>query len=53
MTSADMVRFSIDLYTQIAVLAVPFAFAWGICNVIVNTFLSVAFGGRLKVGGKS
>lgn len=49
----DMARFAISLYTDIAELAIPFAFAWGICNMIVNTFLSVAFGGRLKVGGKS
>ena len=49
----DMARFAIDLYTDIAVLAVPFAFTFGICNVIVNTFLSVAFGGRLKIGGSN
>ena len=49
----DMMRFAIELYTDIAKYAVPFAIAFGICNVIVNTFLSVAFGGRLKIGGKS
>ena len=49
----DMVRWAISLYTQIAELAVPIGFTFGICNVIVNSFLSVAFGGRLKIGGKS
>lgn len=49
----DMVRWAIALYTSIAELAVPVAFTFGICNVIVNTFLSVAFGGRLKIGGKT
>lgn len=48
----DMARFAISLYTEIARLAVPFAFVFGICNVIVNSFLSVAFGGRLSIGGK-
>lgn len=49
----DMARFAIDIYTDIAELAIPFAFVFGMCNLIVNTFLSVAFGGRLKIGGKN
>ena len=49
----DMARFAIDIYTEILELALPFAFVFGMCNLIVNTVLSVAFGGRLKIGGKS
>lgn len=50
--SADMFRLGIEIYTQICEVAIPIAFAIGMGNVIVNTFLSVAFGGRLKIGGK-
>lgn len=50
--SADLVRIGIQIYTEIVSYAIPIAFAFGIGNVIVNTFLSVGFGGRLKIGGK-
>jgi len=49
---ADLFRIGVEIYTHIIEGAIPIAFAFGIGNVIVNTFLSVAFGGRLKVGGK-
>ena len=48
----DYARFALSLYTDIAEIAIPIAFVFGMCNLIVNTFLSVAFGGRLKIGGK-
>lgn len=49
----DPARFAIALYTEIAEIAIPIGFVFGICNMIVNSFLSVAFGGRLKIGGKT
>lgn len=42
----------VQLYTEIVKWSIPIAFAFGMGNVIINTGLSVAFGGRLKVGGK-
>lgn len=48
----DLFLVAVDVYVIILQYAIPFAFAFGIGNVIVNTFLSVAFGGRLKIGGK-
>lgn len=50
---SDLFRLGLEIYLPIVQYAVPIAFAIGMCNLIVNTFLSVAFGGRLKVGGKS
>lgn len=48
----ELFRLGLEIYEQIALYAVPIAFAIGLGNVIVNTFFSVAFGGRLKIGGK-
>lgn len=48
----ELFRVAVEIYTIIIQYAAPFAFAFGIGNVIVNTFFSVAFGGRLKIGGK-
>ena len=50
--SADLFRLGLEIYAQIAQYSIPIAFAIGMGNVIVNTFFSVAFGGRLKIGGK-
>ena len=50
--AADLFRIGVQVYTECLEWAIPIAFAFGMGNVIVNTFLSVAFGGRLKVGGK-
>lgn len=50
---SDLFRLGLSLYEQIAEYAVPIAFAFGMCNMIVNTVLSAAFGGRMKIGGKS
>lgn len=49
---SDLFRLGLALYVELAEYAIPIAFAFGICNMIVNTVLSVAFGGRLKIGGK-
>lgn len=47
-----MMEEAIAIYTQIATAAVPFAIAFEICNLIVSTFLRVAFGGRLWLGSR-
>ena len=51
--SYDLFQVGLGIYGEILAWSIPVAFAFGMCNMIVNTFLSVAFGGRLKVGGKS
>lgn len=50
--SYELFSMGIQLAGQVCAWAVPVAFAIGMCNVIINTFFSVAFGGRLKIGGK-
>lgn len=52
MDANDLMRLGLTIYAQIAAYAVPIAFAFGLGNVILNTFFSAAFGGRLKIGGK-
>lgn len=46
-----MANLALELYTQIAQEAVPFAIVFSIGNLIVTTFLRVAFGGKLWFGG--
>lgn len=46
-----MIQLAIDLYVQIIQDAIPFALVFGFSNLIVNTFLGAAFGGKLKIGG--
>lgn len=48
----ELMSFAIELYVKILEGALPIAFVFGLGNVIVNTFLSCAFGGRLTLGGK-
>lgn len=50
--SYSLFQLGIEISAQVCAWAVPVAFAIGMCNVIINTFFSVAFGGRLKIGGK-
>lgn len=45
-----MQELAVELATEIFTLAVPFAVVFGICELIVNTFLRAAFGGRLWLG---
>lgn len=45
-----MVEFAITTYTQILETALPLAICFGICDLIVSTFLRTAFGGRLWFG---
>lgn len=41
---------AIKIYTEILQYAIPFAIAFEVCNLIVCTFMRVAFGGRLWFG---
>lgn len=51
MDSSSLTRMAIEIYsTCIIPYAVPIAFGFGMCNLIVTTFLRVAFGGKLKFG---
>lgn len=45
-----MVEFAISTFTEILELALPIAIVFEIGNLIVGTFMRVAFGGRLWFG---
>lgn len=45
-----MVEMAVDLYSQVAMAAVPIAVVFELGNLLVGTFLRVAFGGRLWFG---
>ena len=45
-----MLQTAIDIYAEIVKAALPFAIGFEICNLLVSTFLRVAFGGRLWFG---
>lgn len=47
-----MAEMAIELYTQIAEVAVPIAVVFEVCNLIVGMFLRAAFGGRLWLSGR-
>lgn len=47
-----MVEFALNLYTQIAEVAVPVAVVFEVGNLIVSTMLRVGFGGRLWFGSR-
>lgn len=53
MNETNLFQLGVSLYTEIAKYAIPIAFAFGMCQLIVDTVFSVAFGGRLRIGGKS
>lgn len=45
-----MVDLAISTYTQIISYALPVAIVFEFCNLIVATFMRVAFGGKLWFG---
>lgn len=45
-----MVEMAVDLYSQVALAAVPIAVVFELGNLLVGTFLRTAFGGRLWFG---
>ena len=46
-----IVQWAVQMYMNVAEYAVPIAFVFGISNVIINTFFSAAFGGKMRIGG--
>lgn len=47
-----MTKVALELYTQIAEIAVPIAVVFELGNILVGTFLRAAFGGRLWFGAR-
>lgn len=47
-----MVETAVKLYTELAQYAIPIAVVFEVANLIVCTFMRVAFGGRLWFGTK-
>lgn len=45
-----MVEFAIQTFTDILILALPVAVVFELGNIVVGTFMRVAFGGRLWFG---
>lgn len=39
---------AIELFTMIVVEAIPYGVAFALGQLIVNTFMSMAFGGKIK-----
>lgn len=39
---------AIALFTQIVTVAIPYGVAFALGQMLVNTFMSMAFGGRIK-----
>lgn len=48
----SVIEVAFDLYTQIAVHAVPFAIVFEVGNLMIGTFMRAAFGGKLWFGGR-
>ena len=46
-----IVQWAVQMYMNVAEYAIPIAFVFGISNVIINTFLAAAFGGKMRIGG--
>lgn len=45
-----MVELAVDVMTEVFTMAIPVAVVFEIANLIVCTFMRVAFGGRLWFG---
>lgn len=45
-----MVELAVEILTDIVVVAVPIAIIFEIGNLIIGTFMRVAFGGKLWLG---
>lgn len=43
---------AINLMIQLVTDVMPVALVFGFTNLLINTVLSAAFGGKLKIGGK-
>lgn len=45
-----MVDVAVQIFTEISEIAVPIALVFELGNLMINTFMRVAFGGRLWFG---
>lgn len=45
-----MVEFAVDAFTQVMTIALPIAIVFELGNLIVSTFMRVAFGGKIWFG---
>lgn len=43
---------AIELFTMVVQSAIPYGVTFALGQLIVNTFLMMAFGGRVSFGGK-
>lgn len=39
---------AIALFTQIIIAAIPYGVAFAVCQLVVDTFMNMAFGGKVK-----
>lgn len=46
-----MVENAVNLMIQLISEVMPVALVFGFSNLLINTVLSAAFGGKLKIGG--
>lgn len=46
-----MIENAINLMIQLITEVMPVALVFGFSNLLINTVLSAAFGGKLKIGG--
>ncbi len=44
----DSLSDAINLFTQIVMGAIPYGMAFSLGNIVVNTFMRMAFGGRIE-----
>jgi hypothetical protein len=44
----DSLSDAINLFTQIVLGAIPYGMAFALGNIVVNTFMRMAFGGRIE-----
>lgn len=45
-----MVEFAVSMYSDIMQLALPIGIVFALGNILVGTFMRVAFGGKLWLG---
>lgn len=44
----DSLSDAINLFTQIVMGAIPYGMSFALGNIVVNTFMRMAFGGRIE-----
>lgn len=51
MQSTDIVAFAVEMYTHVVEVGFPVALVFAFGNLMTETLLRVAFGGKLRFGG--